>query len=116
MLSLSDAVRYYLYPSPADMRSGIDSLSGIVRNQMGRNPLGGDVFIFLGKRRTQLRLLHFEGDGYSLYIKRLEKGTFELPAPGATGASVTVKAEELYLILKGVKLASVQRQKRFSFP
>jgi transposase len=57
MLSLSSSQRYFLYGQPTDMRCGIYSLAGLVGNSLGQNPLGGDVFIFIGKRSDQTRLL-----------------------------------------------------------
>jgi len=116
MLHLTSALRYYLYPGDCDMRRGIDSLSGIVRDQMHRNPLSGELFIFVSRRRNQLKLLLFEGDGYALYLKRLERGTFELPKRDLTGSAVLTSADELTWILKGIKLESVRHHKRFSFP
>jgi transposase len=62
-----------MYSDPADMRKGFDSLSGIVKSRMALNVLNGAVFIFLNKRRTHIKLLLWEGDGFSIYYKRLEK-------------------------------------------
>lgn len=75
MLHLSPTVRYYLYTSDTDMRKGFDSLCGIVTSQMSLDALSGAVFIFINKRRNQVKMLSWEGDGLSLYYKRLEKGT-----------------------------------------
>src|SRR3954470_3129131 len=80
MLHLSAACKYYLYYGDADMRKGFDSLSGMVSKHMKLSALSGSVFIFVNKRRNQLKLLLWEGDGFSLYHKRLEQGTYELPA------------------------------------
>lgn len=67
------------------MRKGFDGLCGIIQSQMALNALDGAVFIFMNRRRTQVKLLLWEGDGFSIYYKRLEKGTFELPV-SATAA------------------------------
>jgi transposase len=109
MLSLSSSSRYFLYRYPADMRKGFDGLSGLVREGLGKDPLSGDVFIFFNKRRTQVKLLLWERDGFSLYHKRLERGTYELPST----SSVELRCEELMLILQGISLQSVRRRKRF---
>jgi len=94
------------------MRKGFDSLSGIVSQQMKLNSLGGDIFIFINKKRNQVKLLLFEGDGFSLYHKRLEKGTYELPA--STGAdSMVVSSQQLQLILQGISLKTVRHRKRY---
>lgn len=92
------------------MRCGVYSLAGLVKNKLGKDPLTGDVFIFIGKSGNQIRLLQWDTDGYALYVKRLEAGTFERPA----GGKVQLSAGELMLILQGIRLASVQRRKRYS--
>jgi transposase len=91
------------------MRKGFDGLSGLVREGLSQNPLSGDVFIFFNKRRTQVKLLLWERDGFSIYHKRLESGTYELP----TNTSVELRNDELMLILQGISLKSVRRRKRF---
>lgn len=105
MLHLSAFCHYYLYTGHTDMRKGFDSLSGIVTAQMQRSALSGSVFIFLNRRRTHVKLLLWEGDGFSIYYKRLEKGTYELPA--ATGAAMRLEARQLQFILQGVSLSKV---------
>ena len=110
MLSLSPACRYYLYSQAADMRKGFDSLCALVRDELGKDPLNGDVFIFLNRRRNQVKLLQWDKDGFGLYWKRLEKGTYEHPLK--EGAELTPR--ELMLILQGVFLRSVRIRKRFS--
>lgn len=92
------------------MRCGVYSLAGLVKNKLGRDPLTGDVFIFIGKSGNQIRLLQWDTDGYALYVKRLESGTFERPA----GGKMQLSAEELMLILQGIRLSSVRRRKRYS--
>ena len=67
MLHLPSTIRYYLYRSPANMRKGLDSLSGIVTSQMNQQVLDGSIFIFLNRNRTHIKLLLWEGDGFSLY-------------------------------------------------
>lgn len=97
------------------MRKGFDSLCGLVRNELEKDPLGGEVFIFMNKRGNQVKLLLWEGDGFSLYYKRLEKGTYELPLWDEDARSVELRSDELTLILQGISLQSVQRRKRFTF-
>ena len=92
------------------MRFGIYSLAGLVRNELGRDPLSGDVFIFLGKRGNQVRLLQWDRDGFSLYIKKLERGTFEWP----TGENPAITSHQLTLLMEGVVLKSVRLRKRYS--
>jgi len=113
MLHLSAFCKYYLYSNPADMRKGFDSLSGIVIQQMQLNALSGDVFIFINKKRNQVKLLLFEGDGFAMYYKRLEKGTYELPVVDKKNSSILVSSEQLQLILQGISLQHVRRRKRY---
>jgi transposase len=113
MLHLSAACSYYLYLGNTDMRKGFDSLSGLVSSQMQLNALSGSVFIFLNKKHNQVKLLLWEGDGFALYYKRLEKGTFEIPGAGDKKESLPVSSQQLQLILQGISLKSVRRRKRY---
>jgi transposase len=114
MLSLSATTRYLLYSRPTDIRKSFDSLSGIIRNELGRDPLTGEVFVFVSKRRTHIKLLQWEGDGYGLYYKRLEKGTYELPPAAGSGAeALCLTAAELQLILGGISLRNIKYRPRY---
>lgn len=113
MLTISSAYRYYLYIQPADMRKNFDGLSGIVNNEFTQNPISGDVFIFINRRRSQVKLLHWQGDGFAIYYKRLEKGTYELPAVQQSSPVVKLKAQELLLIIEGISLLSVKKRPRY---
>jgi len=103
---------YFLYTETTDMRKGIDSLSGIVSNELKKNPLTGDLFIFMNARRNQLKMLHWQGDGFALYYKRLEKGTYELPDK-SNSSCVDLTPDRLLHILQGVVLKSVQLRTRY---
>ena len=113
MLSLSSGFQYYLFRGVTDFRCGMDSLSGLVRSELAQDPLNGAIYIFFNRSRTQVKLLHFEGDGFALYQKRLERGTFELPTPNDE-KELRISNDCLQLILHGIRLQSVQRRKRFS--
>ena len=92
------------------MRFGIYSLSGLVRNELGCNPVSGDVFIFIGKRRNQVRLLQWDRDGFAMYIKKLEQGTFEEPE----GDQILITSRQLTLLMEGIMLKSVRLRKRYT--
>ncbi len=62
MLALSSSCWYFLYGLPTDMRFGLNSLAGLVQNELGCDPMNGDIFIFSGKRSNHIRLLHWERD------------------------------------------------------
>jgi transposase len=110
MFAFPQGRRYFLYRHHADMRKGFDGLSGLVRDGLQKNPLSGDVFIFFNKRRTQVKLLVWDQDGFSIYYKRLEGGTYELPSTSST----ELRSDELMLILQGISLKSVRRRKRYT--
>ena len=113
MLHLSPSGRYYLYREHTDMRKGFDSLSGIVQNQLGKNALSGEVFIFFNRRHTQVKLLLWEKDGFAIYHKRLEKGTYEVPVLSSNECSVCISSEQLSFILQGISLRHIRKRKRY---
>ena len=79
MFCLNDTMRYFLCPGKTDMRKGMNSLCGVIHDKMGYEVRLGDVFIFINRQRTTMKLLHAKDDGLVLYIKRLEEGTCRLP-------------------------------------
>ena len=107
-------VRIYLCTSPADMRKGFDTLAALVREHLGHDPLSGHLFLFVGRSRDRLKIIYWEADGFALWYKRLEEGTFRLPSAKNVGASVELKASELAMLLEGIDLTSIKRRKRFS--
>ena len=80
---------------------------------MEKDPLSGAIFIFINRRGDQIKLLHWEGDGFAIYCKRLEEGSFEMPAIHTTADSITLTCDELQMILRGIVLHSVKRHKRY---
>jgi transposase len=112
-ISLSKAQRYFMHCKNTDMRKGFNGLCGLVRNEFNQNPLSGDVFIFINRPRNRIKLLHWQGDGFAIYYKRLEKGTYELPEAKDTGASIEIGMQQLMLILEGISLLSVRKRKRY---
>ncbi|MCB9294671.1 MAG: IS66 family insertion sequence element accessory protein TnpB [Lewinellaceae bacterium] len=114
MFSLNERNRYFLYRSATDMRKGFDGLSGVVRNDLGMDPLSGDVFIFLNRRRTHMKLLVWEDSGFVVYYKRLERGRFEYPNMDGPSRGLVISWRQLMLIIEGIELKSVRQRKRFS--
>jgi len=112
MLSLGSSHRYFLYGEPTDMRKSFDGLSGLVRNELGQDPLSGDVFVFVNRRGDRMKLLLWEESGYVIWYKRLEAGTFELGRGGAQ--SRVIGWHQLVMLLEGIELSSVRKRKRFS--
>ena len=116
MLHLNSSTAYYWYNGAADMRKGFDALCGIVLQHLHSNVLQGGVYIFANRKRNQIKLLTWEGDGLAIYYKRLEKGVYELPSITSENKSAAIDAIQLQLILQGIVLNSVRRKIRFSLP
>ncbi len=95
------------------MRKSFNGLSGLVQSELNKDPLCGAVFIFLNRRHNQVKFLLWEGDGFSLYHKRLEKGSYELPAFSATETAISIEADQLLLLLKRISLRHVRKRKRY---
>lgn len=113
MLHLGASCQYYLYNANTDMRKGFDSLCGIVSSQMQLEIQGGAIFIFFNKKRNQVKLLLWEGDGLSIYYKRLEKGTYERPVLEDGKSACQVTPQQLQFILQGVALQKIQYRSRY---
>jgi transposase len=112
-LDQATTVRIWLAAQPADMRCGFDRLAGLARSVTGEDPLSGHLFIFRGRGGDRLKILYWDRDGYALWYKRLEEGTFKLPRLDGSGASVELRASELAMMLDGIDLKSIRRTHRF---
>jgi transposase len=116
MLSVPHAVKIFVALAPTDKRKSHDGLAALVEHVLEADPLSGHLFVFRNKRADRVKLLFWDGDGYGLYYKRLEKGTYRFPAAADGGTKLTVTSAELAMLLDGVDLASVRRGKRFRLP
>ena len=96
------------------MRKSFDALCGLVNQHGQANVLQGGVYIFVNRKRNQIKLLTWEGDGLAIYYKRLEKGVYELPCIAPNSSCASIDAVELQLILQGIVLNSVRKKKRFA--
>jgi hypothetical protein len=112
MFSLNDTMRYFLCPGKTDMRKGMNSLCGVVQNQMGYDVRMGDVFIFISRNRTTIKLLHAEDGGLVLYMKRLEEGTFRIPAYDPESRSYPMDWRDLVMMVEGIREDPDSRLKR----
>ena len=106
-------LNFYLYRHPTDMRKSFDGLSCIVSTARKQDPLSGDVYVFFNKRRDRLKLMVWDDDGFWIYYKRLEKGTFQIPVISHQDSSVVLPYEQLLMILQGIDLGSVKKRKRY---
>ena len=111
MLGLSANLRYFLCSSAIDMRNGFDGLAGIVRNNLKKDPISGDVFIFINKTRTHIKLLYWDGDGFALFYKRLERGRYTF-TPDNTPPK-QLPREELLMLLEGLSFEGMGKKKRY---
>ena len=114
MLSLPSALRIFLAAEPADMRKGFDGLSQLVREVIAQDPLSGHLFVFRNRRRDRIKILYWDRDGFALWYKRLEKGTFRFPE--AEGGRVEVTPAEMAAVLEGIDLSRARRLPRFALP
>lgn len=113
MLNMPGQVKIFLCLGATDMRKSFDSLAAIVQQQLQLDPLSGHLFVFRSRRGDRVKLLYWEESGYALWYKRLEVGTFRFPAAATDQKSLTISAADLAMLLDGVDLASVRRQKRY---
>lgn len=117
MLNVPGQVKIFLCLEATDMRKSFDSLSALVQEQLELDPLSGHLFVFRSRRADRVKLLYWEQDGYALWYKRLEVGTFRFPAgQREEQRSLIISAADLAMLLSGVDLASVKRTKRYQRP
>ena len=110
MLSLTAATRIYLYRAPCDMRKSFDGLCGLIRSELGADPLSGSLFVFVNRRRNMAKLLYWDRDGLAIWYKRLERGGFALPA--RCGPGNRIDRRELSMLLEGVVPQKVEKRYR----
>ena len=104
MLGLPPSVRIYFVTELTDMRNGIDGLRAIVEGTLRHDPYGGHLFVFVGKAKDKVKILFWDRSGFVLYMKRLEKGRFQLPIIDARRKHVTMEPAQLTMLLDGIDL------------
>jgi transposase len=110
----SSTTRIWLCVQPADMRCGFDRLAELASSVTGEDPLSGHLFLFRARSGDRLKILYWDRDGYALWYKRLEEGTFKLPKVEPEQRSVQLRASELAMMLDGIDLKSVRRSRRYA--
>ena len=113
MLSLPPSVQIYFAVEPADMRKSFNGLSILVDEMLEQDPFSGHLFVFRNRRGDRVKILYWDRSGFCIWYKLLEKGTFRFPTGEET--FVEMSAADLALILEGIDLAGVRRQKRYSY-
>ena len=104
MIGASPSVRVFAYTEAVDMRKGFDGLFGLVKTHLGRDPLSGDLFVFMSRNRKRAKVLLWDGTGLCLYAKRLERGQFANLWSGPDRAEIELTTAELQLFLEGSAL------------
>ena len=111
MLALSSIIRIFVFSQPTDMRKSFNGLSGLVREHFEVDLLSGHLFLFFNHRRDCVKILAWDRDGLSIWYKRLEAGTFQLPS--SASESLEIDHAQLAMLLSGIDLASAKRRKRY---
>lgn len=111
MLFPESQVRIWLYTQPADMRKSYNGLSALVKQKLQEDPLSGQLFVFINRKRTQMKVLYFDRTGYCIWGKRLEQGQFHFN--GKSGEKHLLSWTDLKLIIEGIDTASIRRFKRY---
>jgi transposase len=114
MILLPRAVRIYIASAPVNLRKSYDGLSNEVRAVLAQDPLSGHVFVFVNRRRNQVKLLLWTRGGFTIVQKRLERGTFAFPEKlTAQSKSVELDAHELSMLLEGIDFARARASTRW---
>jgi len=107
-------LQIWLYSQPTDMRKSYHGLSALVKHQLQEDPLSGQLFVFINRRRTQIKVLYFDRSGYCIWMKKLEQGLFRYALAG--GEKQALNWTELKLLLEGIELKNTQQNKRYRHP
>ncbi len=114
MLFPESGLRIWLYRKPCDMRKSYDGLSALVKSQLQEDPLSGQMFVFINRRKTQMKILYFDRSGYCVWGKRLEQGQFH--TGDSRGEKQRLNWTDLKLIMEGIDISAIRRFKRYTHP
>ena len=113
MFGLTTATRVFVAPGATDMRKGFNGLFGLVRDALQEDPLSGHLFLFANRDRTRIKILVWDGSGLWVCAKRLEQGRFAWPQAEVGDTRVTMRGEELTMLLSGIDLRQTKPRKWF---
>jgi transposase len=114
MIHLPASVRVYLCLTPCDMRKSFDSLHALVREHLELDAFGGHLFVFTSRRKDRVKILYWDRDGFAIWSKRLEEGTYAVPFGDVdTERQREITAQELGALLSGIDLSTAKRRKRY---
>ena len=112
MIHLPASVRVYLCTSPCDMRKSFDGLHALVRDYLELDAMDGHLFVFSNRPRDRVKILYWDRDGFAVWSKRLEEGTYAMPF-GEQDKRREITAQELGALLSGIDLKQAERRKRY---
>jgi transposase len=114
MFLLSPQTKVFLAKEPTDMRKSFRGLVVLAEEVLNQDPASGHLFVFVNGRRHMLKILHWDGSGFWIWYRQLEKGTFQLPQPSTTGDSgIELTPSQLSMILDGIDLSSARQRMRY---
>lgn len=115
MFTLSSTLQFHLYNTPTDMRKSFDGLCGLVQNHLGESPTNGHVYVFVNKQRNKIKLLHWAGNSFVLYYKRLESGTFDVPKYDIKDGSYRLGYAQMVMLADGICITNIEKKKTYNF-
>ncbi len=116
MFNVSPAVKIFVCTKPIDMRRSFDGLFALVQSLIGQDPFSGALFLFRSKSGSFIKVLWWDGDGFAIFAKRLEVGTFQFPDVRFVNgeyAPVEIERRQFAMLLEGIDTGSVKRLKRY---
>ncbi len=113
MMHLPASVRVYLCASACDMRKSFDGLHALVTQSMELDAFAGHLFVFANRRRDRIKILYWDRDGFAVWAKRLEEGTYAMPFGESAEKRHEITAAELGALLSGIDLSRAKRRKRY---
>jgi transposase len=113
MIHLPASVRVYLCLAPCDMRRSFDGLHALVRDHLRLDAFAGHLYLFFSRRKDRLKILYRDRDGFALWAKRLEEGSFAIPAAETGARRIEMTSEELAALLSGIDLTAATRRRRY---
>lgn len=116
MIHLPASVRVYLCTVPCDMRRSFDGLHALVTNVLELDAFAGHLFVFANRRRDRLKILYWDRDGFAVWAKRLEQGTYAMPFAESGERRREITAQELAALLSGIDLSQAAQRKRYRRP
>ncbi len=113
MMHMPASVRVYLCASPCDMRRSFDGLHALVGDRLQLDAFAGHLFVFGNRRKDRVKILYWDRDGFAVWAKRLEEGTYAMPFDDGGETRREITAQELGALLSGIDLSQARRRKRY---